>query len=244
MPWRKALFKEGEVWAEVDGDGRLVVERGRVRIRYQPQTSAKVYEAGAARVEIVEGQSAVELEGAGKGSGFGSAGTRTAGQAAAAAAHAQEQLSAAPADAARAFTDGACQGNPGPAGSGAVVILPDGSRIEAGRPLGRATNNVGELDAIGLALELLDELGWPAEAPVCLYSDSEYARGVLTKSWKAKANQELIRDLKAALAKRPGVRLFWVAGHVGLEGNERADQLAGMAARGTASRRRLTGGGV
>ncbi|MBT3223303.1 MAG: reverse transcriptase-like protein [Proteobacteria bacterium] len=125
-----------------------------------------------------------------------------------------------------AFTDGGCKGNPGPAGSGALVTFPDGRRAESSRSLGHGTNNIAELTAIGMALDILDEAGVPAETPVLLLSDSSYANGVLCRGWKAKANRELILSLRERLGERPGVTIQWVAGHAGIEGNERADALA------------------
>jgi ribonuclease HI len=59
-----------------------------------------------------------------------------------------------------------------------------------------------------------------------VFTDSNYSIGVLTKGWKAKANQELVAEVKNALARLDDVRLFHVPGHAGVELNERADQLA------------------
>ena len=59
-----------------------------------------------------------------------------------------------------------------------------------------------------------------------LYTDSSYSIGVLTKGWKAKANKELIFEVRDQLKARKSVRLHWIAGHVGIPGNERADALA------------------
>ena len=61
---------------------------------------------------------------------------------------------------------------------------------------------------------------------VALFTDSQYALGVLTKGWKAKANQELIAEVKAALRPWKQLTVEWVAGHVGVADNERADALA------------------
>jgi len=165
-------------------------------------------------------------------SAFGSAGTRTRDQAAAAAADARRRIGSLPPGTVVAYTDGACQGNPGPAGSGAVIELPSGARIEASRALGDATNNIAELTAIALAIELLDQAGVPAVAPVVVFTDSKYADGVLCRGWKAKANTALVTDTKSALARRPGTELHWLAGHVGIEGNERADELANRGVAG------------
>ncbi len=246
MSWMKATFKDGEVWAKVTSGGALDVQGGRVAIRYSDKPGAKVYRGGVSRVTLVAGSPVIDLDegvsadaakkrgkGKGKGSGFGKAGTRTKAQAAAAMADAKQRLEALSDDTAVAFTDGGCKGNPGPAGSGVRVELPDGRVAEASRSLGRATNNIAELTAIDMALELLDEAGVAPEAPVVVFSDSSYARGVLTQGWKAKANRELILGLRERLKARPGVSLQWVAGHAGIAGNERADALATAGVGGT-----------
>jgi ribonuclease HI len=244
MGWVRAEFRGQKVWAEVDEAGQPRVVGGRRQIRYSDAAGAKLYGAGASGVrdaggpvqELAPGTAAEPSSGGSagsggarsnaRGSGFGSAGSRTAGQAAAAADDARTRIAALPADTILAFTDGACKGNPGPAGSGLVVKLPDGRRVERHRALGQATNNVGELTAIGMALEVLAELDVPPRASVAVFSDSDYAVKVLTLNWKAKANVELIAGIKAALKARPGVKLHWVAGHVGIPENEQADALA------------------
>ena len=161
-------------------------------------------------------------------------GTRTASQAAAAKADATARVSSS-SSAIHCFTDGGCHGNPGPAGSGLLVKFPDGRVVEESRALGIATNNIGELTAIEMALDVLAAEGVDPAAEVVIFSDSQYARGVLTLGWKAKANVELIATIRQKLRARPGARMEWVAGHVGLPENERADQLA---ARGVAESRR------
>src|SRR6185369_11400278 len=100
------------------------------------------------------------------------------------------------------YADGACSGNPGPAGLGIVVVSPDGTRIEGYEYLGHATNNVAELTAILRAAEIV-----PIEAAAVVHTDSQYSIGVLTKGWKAKANQELIANVKSVLATRRGFQL-------------------------------------
>ncbi|MCB9745808.1 MAG: reverse transcriptase-like protein [Alphaproteobacteria bacterium] len=182
--------------------------------------------------DLPEGVSADEGGGSGgggrsgRGSGFGSAGKRSASQAAAARRYSREQIEALPEGTHLAFTDGACKGNPGPSGAGAVVKLADGRVLEMSRSCGIATNNVGELTAIGMALELLEQAEVPKDAPVAIFTDSQYAQGVLVKGWKAKANRTLILGLRAKLAEWSGVEVNWIAGHVGIPENERADRLA------------------
>lgn len=243
--WVKAKFKGKDVWAAVDAAGAPVVVGGRRPIRYSPADGATIYQAGAAGVEdgggaaqsLPDGAAAVDRpqggtrggspgRGSGRGSGFGSAGSRTAAQAGAARLSFREQLDALPAGTVVAFTDGACAGNPGPAGAGVVVRLADGSKVERHRALGEGTNNIGELTAIGMALELCRENGVPTDTKIAIFTDSDYSVGVLSRGWKAKANGGLIAGLKRALAAFPGAELRWVAGHVGIAENERADELA------------------
>jgi ribonuclease HI len=237
MKWIEADFKGRKVWAAVHDAGNLVVEGGRIPIRYSDKPGAKVYRAGESNIVRKNGE-AVDLDdgvkaeagkskkaGKSKGSGFGSAGTRTAAQADAARASAKRLIESFAPSAAVCFTDGACKGNPGPAGAGAVVKLPDGTVHEASLALGLGTNNVGELSAIGLAVDLLDKAGFPPTDRAEICTDSKYTFGMLELGWKVKSNIELVMGLRAKLEGR-NVRLHWVAGHVGLVENERADTLA------------------
>jgi len=251
MAWIRARFKDRSVWALLGEDGALKVEGGRVPIRYSDKEGATIYRAGAGRVaaepggevrELTPGESAdARAGGAGggtsnRGSGFGSAGRRTKAQAEAASADAKATLDSLPEGTHVAFTDGSCQGNPGPAGAGAVVRLADGTVLEASRALGVATNNVGELTAVGMALELLREGGVAPSESVALFTDSKYAMGVLVQGWKAKANRELIHEIREKLVPWERLQLYWVAGHVGVALNERADELAGQGATESALR--------
>jgi ribonuclease HI len=100
-----------------------------------------------------------------------------------------------------------------------------GEIAERAVALGQATNNVGELTAIGVALDLCDEAGVDKDVAVHVLTDSQYSNGVLVLGWKAKANQALIADVKARIRRR-NVTVHWIAGHTGVAGNERADALA------------------
>jgi ribonuclease HI len=246
MAWVQGSCKGKDVWLEVDAGGALVVQGGRVPTRYSDKPGATVYKAGKANV-VVTGAVPVELEAGvsadaapkkkSRGSGFGKAGTRSAAQSAAAAQAADQLLASFPPEAVICFTDGACKGNPGPAGAGAVVRLPDGRVLERSLALGQGTNNTGELSAIGLAMDILDDAEVPLDALVHVLTDSKYSDGVLVRGWKAKANRELITEVKAKLARRRP-RVHWIAGHVGIADNERADALANVGVDASRSGRR------
>jgi ribonuclease HI len=120
-----------------------------------------------------------------------------------------------------AYTDGACSGNPGPAGVGVVLVCGD-KRREISSYLGEGTNNIAELTAILAALEAIKD----RKREVTVITDSSYAIGVLSKGWKAKANVELIAKMRALIAEFTQLRFQWVKGHAGHVENERCDELA------------------
>jgi ribonuclease HI len=205
MPWIKHRLRDADVWAKVDATGALVTDRdGRVEIVYKPAAGAKVYRAGARNLSPVAGEVSVDFE----------PGERAPEKPAA-------QPAQPAADAIQVWTDGACSGNPGPAGLGVVVI--DGKqRTELSEYLGEGTNNIAELTAILRGLEAISD----RSRPVVVYSDSSYSIDILTKAWKAKKNVELIGELRALCRQFSDLRFVKVAGHAGVVLNERCDQLA------------------
>jgi len=206
MPWIRHRLRDADVWAKVDNSGALVMDRdGRVEIVYKAETGAKVYRAGARNLTSPSGEP-LEIE---------------VGEAAPPSKQASTE---APADAIHVWTDGACTGNPGPAGLG-VVILDGKERRELSEYLGHATNNIAELMAIMRGLEEVRD----RERPVLVYSDSAYSIGLLSKNWKAKANVELIDKLRQLLKKFSDVRFVKVLAHSGIALNERVDELARQA---------------
>ena len=116
-----------------------------------------------------------------------------------------------------------------------MLVGPDGTIAEGFEYLGEGTNNVAELTGILRAAEIV-----PDGAAAVVHTDSQYAIGVLTKGWKAKANKELIAGVKVALARRHASgqswRIVYVPGHAGVPLNERADELAREAVRTRTSR--------
>jgi len=195
-------LRDAEVWARVGADGAMITDRsGRVDVVYRSEPGAKVYRASGRNLTALGGEP-IEIE-----------------TAAAVAAEAAAQPP--PENAIHVWTDGACSGNPGPAGIG-VVIIDGEQRKELGEYIGEATNQVAELKAIEHGLTEVTE----RSRPVLVYSDSAYAIGLLTKPWKAKANVELVERLRALTREYTDLRFIKVIGHAGVAENERCDQLA------------------
>lgn len=131
------------------------------------------------------------------------------------------------------YTDGACKGNPGPGGWGAVLRY-KGVEKEISGGERQTTNNRMELTAVISALELLKEV-----CKVTLYTDSQYVCNAVNlgwaKKWKANGwmrnkkekalNPELWERL-LALCEKHEVSFNWVKGHAGHPENERCDRLA------------------
>ena len=132
------------------------------------------------------------------------------------------------------YTDGACRGNPGPGGWGALLLAKGKEReLCGGEPA--TTNNRMELTAAIRGLSALTR-----RCNVVVYTDSEYVRrgidewmaGWKDRGWKTAArkpvkNQDLWVELDKLTSKHD-VSWRWVRGHTGNPGNERADQLANL----------------
>jgi ribonuclease HI len=130
------------------------------------------------------------------------------------------------------FTDGACKGNPGPGGWGALLVMGEREKELFGGEPG-TTNNRMELKAV---IEALNALTRPCE--VVVHTDSQYVQkgisewihGWKARGWKTAArepvkNVDLWQALDAAQARHK-LEWRWVRGHNGHAGNERADALA------------------
>jgi ribonuclease HI len=139
------------------------------------------------------------------------------------------------------YTDGACSGNPGPGGWGAVLIYGDHEKELSGHEA-ETTNNRMEMQAV---IEALNALSTPCQ--IALYTDSTYVMKGITEwmegwkrnGWRTAAkkpvkNQDLWQLLDNAL-ERHQVEWNWVKGHAGDPYNERADSLAVAACKENAA---------
>jgi ribonuclease HI len=136
------------------------------------------------------------------------------------------------------YTDGACLGNPGPGGYGAV-LLHGGHRKEVSGGYSRTTNNRMEIMAVIAALESLSQ-----PCRVTLHSDSQYVVNAITQGWarrwksngwKRNRQEPAINpdlwDRLLGLCDQHQVEFRWLRGHAGNAENERCDRLAVAAAR-------------
>lgn len=135
------------------------------------------------------------------------------------------------------FTDGACRGNPGIGGYGAILKYNGHTKEISGANIS-TTNNRMELSAVIEALKLLKE-----SCDVTIYSDSQYVCNAITKGWAEKwksngwmrnkkepaLNIDLWKEL-LKLIKKHSVKIIWIKGHAGHPENERCDFLAVQAA--------------
>ncbi len=132
-------------------------------------------------------------------------------------------------------SDGACRGNPGPGGWGAVLRYGDSVRELSGA-VSQTTNNRMELQGVIEALRVLKR-----QVSADVYTDSQYVRNGITEwltGWKARGwrtadrkpvkNQDLWEELDS-LAQSHQLRWHWVKGHSGVPDNERCDELANAA---------------
>lgn len=136
------------------------------------------------------------------------------------------------------YTDGACLGNPGAGGYGAILRY-KGNNKEISGGYENTTNNRMEITAVIEALKLLKE---PCD--ITIYSDSQYVCNAITKGWAAKwksngwmrnkkepaLNADLWEELLGLIEKHK-VKMVWIKGHAGHSENEKCDTMAVEAAK-------------
>jgi ribonuclease HI len=222
MPWQKMMFRNEPVFVLVAEDGRPVLDReGRAEMKYR-ESDTKSYRPAAANLTqaaSAEPVSAVAVHPKSRRKPLRPPADATSES------EPTEGVESG-LGALAVWTDGACSGNPGPMGIGIVII--DGAwRDEIGEYLGIGTNNIAELVAIERGVEAsLKRIATTARR-VRVHTDSSYAIGLLSKGWKAKANQQLVERIRKKLAAFPAALEFVkVAGHAGIPENERCDELA------------------
>lgn len=219
-------FKGQMVYVRTDDGGRMVLDAdGRAEMKYRetdersyrpsPQNLAPASDAGPVQVAPSPRAPSKSASASPSGAKVRSTKPRPAAR----------SMSG---DIVHVWTDGACSGNPGPMAIG-VVVIAGAARKELGEFLGRGTNNIAELTAVRRGIELAESVAPVKERPLRVYTDSSYTIGLLSQGWKAKANQELVAELRQFLRDYPHLQMVKVEGHAGVPENERCDLLARQA---------------
>ena len=196
--WKRMRFKKNKVWLSVDSAGNPVEQNGKVLIKYQLDQPHE-YWVRKSNIKPLDTKP-VKTQRSEKDSAAHKPGGR-------------EEICI--------FSDGASSGNPGPSGIGVVLRFGEHEK-EISEYIGMATNNIAELKAIEAGLLEVKN----TELPVRIFTDSNYAHGVLTLGWKARANRQMVDSIKKTMAKFKNLKMVKVKGHAGDKGNERADFLA------------------
>ena len=208
--WVRMRFKNNKVWVAVDQAGRMRVEKNKLLIKYQldqPHEYWVLPKHVSPLDEKTDESHGGQVDSLRPGNAKDPIQTDTSNQ-----------------TAIHVYTDGASSGNPGPSGIG-VLLRYGKHEKEVSRYIGMATNNIAELEAIRVGLELIRN----PDKPVRVYTDSSYALGLLSKGWKARKNQALVAGIRRRISRFRDIQFIKVKGHAGHAQNERADKLATQA---------------
>ena len=236
--WQRMRFKRNKVWLEMAASGKPLMRDGKVRIKYQLDQPHEYWVNPSNVTPLPDGE---KSETASSSEPIAKTKNTRALKPAEDTPVAEDQCRDAICDQCRdaicdqcrdaicdqcrdaicIYTDGACSGNPGPAGIGIVMRYKDDTK-EISRYIGQATNNVAELEAIRVGLAAVKN----PKLPVIVFTDSSYALGLLSRGWKAKQNQSLVEAVRNMMGKFKQLRFVKVKGHAGHPDNERADRLA------------------
>ena len=213
IDWTRMWFKTNKVWMAIDPSGDPVTKDGKVLIKYQLKQD---YEYWVNRNNVRPIDSPPKSK--------SNRNRRSGHKKSAADRAARESDTWNEVDFEGkicVFTDGAAAGNPGPAGIG-ILLRYGKHEKEISKFIGNATNNIAELKAIEAGLMAVRD----ETKPVRLFTDSQYAFGLLAKNWKAHKNQQIVDAIRAIMAKFKDLQIIKVKGHSGQPGNEKADHLA------------------
>jgi len=211
--WQRMRFKRNKVWLEIDSAGKAVVRDGKVHIKYQLDQSHEYWVYPSSVTPLSDSYKSTKTTPARRHQTKKTGASKPPDDAPVTEAQCREAICI--------YTDGACSGNPGPAGIGVILRYKEESK-EISRYIGQATNNIAELEAIRVGLDAVKN----PNLPVIVFTDSSYAHGLFYRGWKAKQNQALVAKIKNLMTAFKNLRFVKVKGHAGHPENERADRLA------------------
>ncbi len=200
--WKRMCFKGNKVWVQTNNDGIPLTENGKALIKYQleQEHEYRVLTGNLTDVDQCDKQKrALKKRPAKK----------------------KTQPDTIPDNAVLIYTDGASSGNPGPSGIGVFLKFQEHEK-EIALSIGNATNNIAELTAIKTGLLEVKK----KDLPVRVFTDSNYAYGLLELGWVPKKNKALVGEIRQIMTGFKDLKVIKVKGHAGDEYNERADKLA------------------
>ena len=212
--WVRKLFKGNKVWMATNQNGNPLTDKNKVLIKYQLDQEHE-YWVKADQIHDIDLTSSIKEKPRNHPSKNKKLRPKT-GQSDVQIKHEDGTINI--------YTDGASSGNPGPSGIGIIMEYGRHQR-EISRYIGDTTNNVAELMAVKTALLELKR----KDIPVKLYTDSKYVYSLLMEGWKAKKNLDLVNSIKQLMSQFSALEIIKVKGHAGIDGNEKADQLATQA---------------
>ncbi|UCF94966.1 MAG: ribonuclease HI [Desulfobacterales bacterium] len=214
LAWKRMRFKNNKVWLATGPDGKALVQNGKVLIKYQLDQDYEYWVHPQAVKPLATPAADSRHPTPARSTPDALPRPQTAADGAA-------SKPAIPPDAICIFTDGASSGNPGPSGIG-VLLRYGGRDKEISKFIGTATNNIAELKAIQTGLETVKN----RQLPVRIFTDSNYAYGVLALGWQAQKNQEMVEAIRREISQFRDLQIIKVKGHAGVPENERVDFLA------------------
>ena len=217
--WKRMRFKKNKVWASVDPEGNLIVNNNKVVIKYQINQDYEYKVLASNLTPLEENDQTAVAESPASTPEKKSPGRPAEKKSRNFEAGTNEAMSSD--DTVCIYTDGASSGNPGPSGIG-VFLKYKNHEKSISRYIGSSTNNIAELEAIRVGLGEVKK----KNLPVRVFTDSNYAYGLLTLNWKAHKNRNLVESIRKLMADFSDLTIVKVKGHSGIHGNELADRLA------------------
>ena len=210
--WTRKYFKRNKVWMATDKSGATLMKENRVLVKYQLDQDHEYWVLKKHIRDISDQPETPPSE---------SPTLTDRKPVSDKASDAVEESSPADPDTIVIHTDGASSGNPGPSGIG-VVMRYHGHVKKISKYIGRATNNVAELEAVRTALVSLKR----KDLPVRIHTDSQYVYGLFASGWRVRKNQQLEAMVRKLISQYKNIQFIKVCGHQGILDNELADRLA------------------